>query len=95
MANAPRSQKIQPRIEPIKGSVGAPAVPGNRDITEQPGQNDDGRRSDQTTVARARLSPARSVARRLRGHIRARDTDPARSGRQTPIGGTSCHGRAD
>lgn len=48
MANAPRSQKIQPRIEPIKGSVGAPAVPGNRDITEQPGQNDDGRRSDQS-----------------------------------------------
>ena len=48
MANAPRSQKIQPRIEPIKGSVGAPPVPGNSDIIEQPGQDDDGRRSDQS-----------------------------------------------
>lgn len=41
-----RTAPIAPRIEPIRGSVGAPAVPGNRDITEQPGQNDDGRRSD-------------------------------------------------
>lgn len=46
MANAPRSQKIQPGIEPIKGSVGAPPVPGTRQIVEQPGEGDDGRRSD-------------------------------------------------
>ncbi len=41
-----RTAPIAPRIEPISGSVGAPPAPGSRDITEQPGQNDDGRRSD-------------------------------------------------
>jgi len=48
MANAPRSQKIQPRIEPIKGSVTAGPVPGDRQMVEQPGQEADGRRSDQS-----------------------------------------------
>ena len=43
-----RSTPIAPRIEPIRGSVGAPPVPGNRGIVEQPGQDDDGRRSDQS-----------------------------------------------
>jgi hypothetical protein len=43
-----RSTPIAPRIEPISGSTAAPPAPGNRDITESPGQNDDGRRSDQS-----------------------------------------------
>jgi hypothetical protein len=43
MANPfPRSQKIQPRVEPIKGSNAAGPVPGNRDIAEDPGQQNRG-----------------------------------------------------
>lgn len=41
-----RSTPITPKIEPITGSVAAPPVPGTRQIVEQPGQHDDGRRSD-------------------------------------------------
>lgn len=47
-----RTAPIAPRIEPIRGSVGAPPVPGNRDIVEDMGAGNrgiadsDGRRDD-------------------------------------------------
>jgi hypothetical protein len=41
-----RIEQIQPRVEPIKGPVGAGPAPGDRGLTEQPGEGNDGRRSD-------------------------------------------------
>jgi hypothetical protein len=44
-----RSKPIEPRVQPIKGSVAAPPVPGDRGVVEQPGEGNDGRRSDAST----------------------------------------------
>jgi|GEM_PF-6456083 len=49
MPRIQRTQTIQPRVQPIRGSVAAPPVPGDRDITAQIGEGDDGRRSDQSS----------------------------------------------
>ena len=88
MANAPRSQKIQPRIEPIKGSVGAPPVPGNAKSSSSPARTTTAGVATKAPIIGPGCRRPDSVAQRLSGHIRARDTNPARSRRQTPIGGT-------
>jgi hypothetical protein len=55
MPRIQRTQKIQPRVQPIRGSVAAPPVPGDRGTVEgsgwgNPGIGDsDKRRQDQSS----------------------------------------------
>jgi hypothetical protein len=70
---AQRQEPITPRVEAIKGSTAAGPAPGNRDITEQIGEGDDGRRSDQSS-----FHQGQAVADKFGGAAVKRKYRPAR-----------------